>query len=139
MKRKLPPEGSCQRQEEGNGWFMCHRCSAFWFGRIAPEWRPPNCLTPPVFYDTEYVSAPCASCGERNNMAAALNAMPKPGDFALCFYCGHITVFALIDDKLTTREPTHAEMIAMAGDPKLIHMQELRHAAYTEVKKRNTK
>lgn len=62
-------------------------------------------------------------------MAAALNAKPKPGDFTICVYCGHIAVFDFVDCKLTTREPNGHEIIAMAGNPQIPFLQQIRWLA----------
>lgn len=72
----------------------------------------------------EVPPSPCLGCGEINDSASTReDYTPVPGSYALCAYCGHIAIFA---DDLTLRNPTDAEMIEIAGDPRLIAYQKLR-------------
>jgi hypothetical protein len=49
-------------------------------------------------------------------------AVPSDGDVTVCFDCGHIMVFA--DGRL--RNPTDTEMHDIAGDPRIIKLQQAR-------------
>jgi len=69
-------------------------------------------------------------------MASALDAVPKIGDYTICIECGHIGVFDMIDGKLTTRNPTSEEIVTMAGNPQLPHMQKIRHMAWMDTQKK---
>jgi hypothetical protein len=42
---------------------------------------------------------------------------PTPGCATVCLYCSHLMIFA---DDMTLREPTHAEIVELAGEPALI-------------------
>jgi hypothetical protein len=60
-------------------------------------------------------SSPCTNCGKLCDAAAyagAGEATPSPGDFTICFYCGHLMLF---DDRLHLRDPTDAEVVEAAG------------------------
>lgn len=38
-------------------------------------------------------AVPCHGCGNDNDMASHETATPKPGDLALCYYCGSISKY----------------------------------------------
>ena len=63
----------------------------------------------------------CLSCGEMMDGATAVGEegeiVPKPGDFTVCMYCGHLMVF---DDQLAFRNPSDAEIIELAGDERVV-------------------
>jgi hypothetical protein len=63
--------------------------------------------------------SPCTNCGKVTDAATHFGERrnPKPNDISLCYYCGHIQAFG---DDLKLRELTSAEMIAIAGDPRII-------------------
>lgn len=65
------------------------------------------------------VGSSCINCGKFNDAATAVgnDAKPKPCDVALCYYCGHIMAYG---DDLKLRELTGAEMIQIAGDPRVV-------------------
>jgi len=67
----------------------------------------------------------CRGCGAPLSGAAASEGQhtPQPGNFSICFYCGHYAVF---DEKLRLREPTDAEMLEFIGDPEVLRMQKMR-------------
>jgi hypothetical protein len=67
----------------------------------------------------------CTSCGK--SMDAASNAdeaptPPHPGDISICLYCGHLMVF---DSDLCLRALTDAEIVEVAGDPRLVRATNL--------------
>jgi hypothetical protein len=67
----------------------------------------------------------CLSCGKRLDRASMINGddRPSPGDITICgFGCGHIMAFA---DDLSLRELTDDEIIAVAGDPRIVQMQDI--------------
>jgi len=62
----------------------------------------------------------CTNCGKLNDVAtdsSGSGCTPSAGDLSVCFYCGHLTVFA---DDLTLREPTDDEIVELAGLPELV-------------------
>ena len=70
----------------------------------------------------------CTNCGEPNDRASSVgveSAMPAPGDFSLCIYCGHLMAFA---DDLTLRNLTDAETVEIAGDHRILAVQRARRA-----------
>lgn len=65
----------------------------------------------------------CLNC--RRELDAATNIDGKavgvpPGSFTICVYCGHLMVYG---DDSRLRELTDAEMIEVAGDPRLLAIQ----------------
>jgi hypothetical protein len=82
--------------------------------------------------DHRMPACPCLHCGKV--VDAGMNVInerrPGPGDYSICAYCGHLMVFA---EDLMLREPTNAEIDAIAGDPVLVRATEL----VAELKKRN--
>ena len=67
----------------------------------------------------------CASCGK--SMDAASNAdeahtPPHPGDISICLYCGHLMLF---DSDLCLRALTDAEIVEVAGDPRIVRTTNL--------------
>lgn len=66
----------------------------------------------------------CLSCGEQSDCVRAIghNTAPRPGDFTICRYCGHLMAFA---PDLKRRELTDEETVRIAGDPELIRMQKI--------------
>jgi hypothetical protein len=73
--------------------------------------------------DVKVPPSPCLSCGDMNDMAKGTKpgTRPKPGDWSICYNCGHIMTFAA---DLTLRNPTDAEMIEIAGDKRLLLAQQ---------------
>jgi hypothetical protein len=71
--------------------------------------------------------SPCTSCGEMLDGATCVgnDIGPSPGDVTVCISCGHIMVFA---DDLSFRDPTDAEIVAIAGDPYVLMIQRARAA-----------
>ena len=67
----------------------------------------------------------CLNCGQRLDACSAVgaDAAPSPGDATVCFYCGHLMVF---DVDLSLRHPTDKELHDMAGDPRLVAINNLR-------------
>lgn len=67
----------------------------------------------------------CLNCKRALDAATAVfgEHRPTPGDYTICVYCGHLMVFA---EQLALREPTHDEMIAMAGNREILAMQRAR-------------
>ncbi|MBL0319619.1 MAG: hypothetical protein IPP74_10100 [Alphaproteobacteria bacterium] len=69
---------------------------------------------------------PCKSCGQVLDMCSPIShevREPNPGDYTICFNCGHVTVF---DENLLSREMTDKEAIAIAGNPLIVRAQTLR-------------
>jgi hypothetical protein len=68
----------------------------------------------------------CLDCHELIDAASSLfskKKKPRPGDFTVCIECGHIMAFA---GDLTLRELTSAEMHDVAGNRKILLIQEAR-------------
>ena len=60
-------------------------------------------------------------CGMPNDAASHRGrATPRPNDYTVCFYCGHVMAFA---EDLTMRALTGKEMIDTAGDQRIIAIQ----------------
>jgi hypothetical protein len=62
----------------------------------------------------------CTSCGHPVDAATpvgSVDAAPSPGDATVCFHCGHVMIYA---DGLSLRDPTDAEMHELAGDPRIV-------------------
>jgi hypothetical protein len=75
--------------------------------------------------DVAVPPSPCLACGKMNDMAMGTtpDTRPSPGDFTICATCGHVMVFAA---DLTLRNPIGKEMVAMAGDIRLLKVQAAR-------------
>lgn len=72
----------------------------------------------------------CPSCGKRLDAATALErGGVRPGDVSICIYCGHLSILGE-DNRL--RPPTDAEMIEIAGDPRILRAQAARMATMRE-------
>lgn len=69
----------------------------------------------------------CLDCGKRLDCATRLRGAdaPVPGDVTICLNCGHIMVFA---DDMTLRNPTDAEIVAIAGNREVVAVQKVRVA-----------
>jgi hypothetical protein len=48
---------------------------------------------------------------------------PEPDDISICLYCGHLMAF---DGDLKFRPLTDAEMVQVAGDPRILAIQRAR-------------
>jgi hypothetical protein len=76
--------------------------------------------SPDITADTQ--PSPCTNCGKINDAATSVDldsAKPGPGDIAVCLYCGHVMAF---DEQIRLRNLTDAEVINIAGDPKLVRV-----------------
>jgi hypothetical protein len=66
----------------------------------------------------------CLSCGYVSDGASTPDGReargPKPGDFTVCLMCGHLAVY---DRYLKFRQPNDEEMLAIAGDKRLLDLQ----------------
>lgn len=59
----------------------------------------------------------------REFTAIGTDASPAPGDITICLCCGHLMAFA---DDLSPRALTDAEMVAIAGDRRVLAVQHAR-------------
>lgn len=62
----------------------------------------------------------CTNCGKVMDSARVVDkddVAPTPGDVTICFYCHHLMAFA---DDMTLRDLTDAEIVEVAGDPRLV-------------------
>ena len=61
----------------------------------------------------------CTNCGAETDGATCVadDRFPSPGDFTICISCGHLMCFT---EQLGLREPTDEELVAIAGDDRLI-------------------
>jgi hypothetical protein len=75
--------------------------------------------------NTRMVLSACTACGKLCDGATGVgcDGGPGPGDWTICFYCGHLMAFA---DDLTLRNLSDAEMVEVAGDPRIIAVQRAR-------------
>ena len=64
-----------------------------------------------------------ATCVEETDSERARKVMPKAGDITLCIMCGHLMSF---DESLKLVELTKAQMIAVAGDRRVLVIQQAR-------------
>jgi len=73
----------------------------------------------------EVPTSKCPSCDAPLDGAtdAYGEETPSPGDISICLYCGHLMAFA---DDMTTRDLTDAEAHAVAGDKRILLIQEMR-------------
>ena len=64
----------------------------------------------------------CETCGQLLDAVTHVNgpAKPSPGDLSICVYCGTLTVF---NNELRRRALTGKEMIAAAGDVRVLAIQ----------------
>ncbi len=67
-------------------------------------------------HEAEVPKSACMDCGYVADRCSG-PAAPEPGDITICIECRGINVFA---SDLTLRKPTDAELVNMAGDPRLI-------------------
>jgi hypothetical protein len=67
----------------------------------------------------------CLDCKTRLDSITDVltNATPKPNDFSICFRCGHVMAFG---PDLKVRALTDAEIVELAGDPRLVKIQTAR-------------
>jgi hypothetical protein len=77
----------------------------------------------------------CLGCGKRMDGASAVDhrGAPAPGHFTICMGCGHLMAFA---GDMRLRDLTDAEMIEIAGDPRVIAVQRARRDAEAIKRKR---
>jgi hypothetical protein len=75
----------------------------------------------------------CTSCGLKLDAATGVaeddhkgDIVPDAGDFTVCINCGHLMIF---NEDLTLRDLTDDEMIKVAGDKRLIAIQQARATA----------
>jgi hypothetical protein len=76
--------------------------------------------------ETEVVpSCACLGCGKVHDRATGLNDShdAAPGDITICIKCGHVMAY---DDDMKFRELTDEEVIAVAGDPRIVEFNRLR-------------
>lgn len=68
----------------------------------------------------------CPNCDEPNDYAGAVDgsdAKPRPGDASICWRCGHLCVF---DEDLRLKNPSDAQITAIAGDRRIVKAQSAR-------------
>lgn len=76
----------------------------------------------------------CSVCGADNDTLSNVDGdkAPRPGDAAICLYCGYVSIVAEGGKKL--RKPTPAEQVLIAFDPKF----QLVLRAHRDFKKRRS-
>ncbi len=72
---------------------------------------------------TRVPASVCPVCGKANNAASNGQDRPKPNDVSICWYCGHLMIFA---DDLKLRQPTVAEVAELSRHPTVMQMQRSR-------------
>jgi hypothetical protein len=66
----------------------------------------------------------CLACEAELNAATGCgDDRPRPNDLTICLTCGHLMAF---DRRLRLRPLTDKEMIDVAGDPRLLAVQDVR-------------
>jgi hypothetical protein len=77
--------------------------------------------------DTHVPKCRCTNCNKLVDGATSVgsDAVPEPGDFTVCLYCGHIMAFS---KKRRLRNLTGKEIIEVAGDERIILIQKARQA-----------
>jgi hypothetical protein len=74
--------------------------------------------------ETRLEWSPCLACGKLMDAATNFDGhVVAEGGIGICFYCGHIMAY---DAQLKLRNLTDEEMIAIAGDKKILTIQEAR-------------
>jgi hypothetical protein len=76
--------------------------------------------------DRRIQPAACLQCKAVNDGATSVgekDETPEPGNIAICSECGHIMAY---DDNMQMRELTDKEMLDVAGDPRIITIQQIR-------------
>jgi hypothetical protein len=87
-----------------------------------------------VHKDVRLPPSPCTNCGKVLDAGNAVRetkakrprhrvVMPDPGDFTVCIDCGHVMAFGT---DLRLRDPTDDELVKVAGDPRLLAIQQAR-------------
>ena len=68
----------------------------------------------------------CLDCGAVNPAQTGVTgkARPSPGDISICWTCGHLMAFADADGRV--RALTDAEIVEIAGDPRIVRINTLR-------------
>lgn len=77
-------------------------------------------------YETRVPPRQCPGCGNKLDAASegrGEDVKPKPGDFSLCFYCGHYSVFS---ETLQLRDPTEEEMLEWVSNEIVLDLQRRR-------------
>lgn len=74
---------------------------------------------------TRLPTSKCLDCGKTVTAATPPKGAkkPKPDDFTVCLYCGHVMAF---DSDMTVRALTDAEMHEVAGNPEILRIQRAR-------------
>jgi len=57
---------------------------------------------------------------------------PNPGDITVCSRCGHIMIY---NKQLKFRKPTDKELIEIAGDKRIVKLNEVREAIFEKDKR----
>lgn len=85
--------------------------------------------------DTAHVmpTSKCLNCGYEMDRASCVNndCAPDPGDITICMSCGHLMAFA---DDLSLRALTDAEMVAVAGNKRIVDIQRARAGVMSKAK-----
>jgi hypothetical protein len=68
----------------------------------------------------------CLDCGTLNPAQTGVTgqARPSPGDISICWTCGHLMAFADADGRV--RALTEAEVVGVAGDPRIVRVNNAR-------------
>ena len=71
--------------------------------------------------DNEMPQTKCPKCCAGIDMATTMRyeEAPKPGDYCICFYCAHISIYG---DDMQLIELTRAEVIEVASDDFVMQM-----------------
>ena len=74
---------------------------------------------------TRHKPSPCLNCGKVLDAATGIGnkAKPRAGAITICLACGHIQAYAW---DMSFRELTDEEIVAIAGDERIIKFQKAR-------------
>lgn len=92
-----------------------------------------------MHHDREIPMQSCVACGYIMDMVSNMFTdmrKPKPGDFSVCMKCGHLTAF---DENMKHRPLTDEEEKYIAGDPRLLALQEARGEVLSEMQTKREK
>lgn len=88
---------------------------------------------------TDYQTT-CLNCGTSTDLVTQVSrdgdkiAGPEAGDISACMYCGHLAIYTA-DGVL--RELTAEEIVDIAGDPRVVRVNNVRVAILKNAKKKS--
>lgn len=89
--------------------------------------------------DRQIPTQACIACGYVMDMVSNMFnhiQRPKVGDLSVCMKCGHLTAF---DENMMHRPLNDEEQKYIAGDPRLLALQQARGEVLNELEERGEK